>query len=162
VGRAVEPDYVEFRPDERGEVVARMEEMARRGVGWANFQPGIEPEIEPVAYRSGLFGFLAASGPPVPVCTWAPKDRRRAPDSPVSIGVHHGSGHRAVRRLEELGLLLGEGWVVLQDHPRRGIVVSVPADEGNDTVLCWLLEAGRLLTAVPLTGEWRAAFYARR
>lgn len=159
---APEPLYVEFQPDDRGEVLTRMEELAAADDGWLNLQPAVDSSLEPEAYRSGLFGFLSASGPPVPVCTWAPRDRGRDHSAPVSIGVQHGSGPKAARRLEEQGLVLGTGWVVLQDHPRRGLVVSVPREEDDDRVLRWLLDAGRLLSSVPLAGTWRAAFYFKR
>jgi hypothetical protein len=54
-----------------------------------------------------------------------------------------------------------EGWVVLQDNPRRGLVVAVPPAEDAADVLAWLLDAATALSLVLLTGEWRALVYRR-
>ena len=51
------------------------------------------------------------------------------------------------------------GWRVRQDHPRRGLVIMVPAEQDHDSTLSWLLRAGAALSAVPLTGAWRAAVF---
>ena len=52
-----------------------------------------------------------------------------------------------------------DGWVVLQDHSKKGLVVAVPPATGHADVVEWLLGAATLLSTVPLTGQWRAAVY---
>lgn len=75
------------------------------------------------------------------------------------LGLQHPSGSKAKPVLAELGHAVPEGWVVVQDHVRKGLVVAVPPDVGLDIALEWLLRAARLLSTIPLTGGWRAAVY---
>ncbi|HEY1633266.1 MAG TPA: hypothetical protein VGF64_00800, partial [Acidimicrobiales bacterium] len=106
-----------------------------------------------------LFGIFSASGPAVPICTWMPGKWRGERRDPVSIGVQHAAGPRAVARLGSVGVEIPAGWRVRQDHPRRGLVVMVPAEQDHDTTLSWLLRAGAGLSLVPLTGTWRAVVF---
>jgi hypothetical protein len=157
------PEYLEFEPDARAEVVARMEaiagDRAGRG-GWINLHPAVDDDTE-VPEGSSLFGLFSATGPAVPICTWMPGRWRGDTRDPVSIGVQHAAGPRAVARLGALGVDVPEGWRVRQDHPRRGLVILVPADQDEDSTLRWLLRAGAALSAVALTGTWRADVFAR-
>jgi len=61
-----------------------------------------------------------------------------------------------VARLATLGVALPAGWRWQQDHPRRGLVVRPPIDLSHGDQLTWLLEAGTVLSTVPLTGLWEA------
>ena len=76
------------------------------------------------------------------------------------IGLQHPAGTRAKSLLAELGHPVPDGWVVVQDHVRKGLVVSLPGDVPAAEALAWVLRAARLLSTVPLTGQWRAAVYA--
>jgi hypothetical protein len=64
-----------------------------------------------------------------------------------------------VAKLLELGLALPEGWRVVQDHPRRGLVAKLPAGADDVKVLGWLIRAAGALCAVPRTGRWRAEVF---
>jgi hypothetical protein len=75
---------------------------------------------------------------------------------PDSIGIQHAAGSRVLGRLASAGLALPEGWRLAQDHPRRGLVVTPTSGAPHGDVLTWILEAGAVLSAVRLTGEWRA------
>ena len=59
-------------------------------------------------------------------------------------------------RLASAGVALPEGWRLVQDHPRRGLVVTPGLRRRHQDVLTWILEAGAVLSAVRLTGEWLA------
>lgn len=50
--------------------------------------------------------------------------------------------------------------MVVQDHVRKGLVVALPESVAAEEALHWLLRAARLLSTIPLGGEWRAAIYA--
>ena len=155
------PEHLEFEPDDRAEVLARMDAVAGdRGTrgGWINFHPAVDDDTE-VPEGSSLFGIFSASGPAVPICTWMPGKWRGERRERVSIGVQHAAGPRAVARLGSVGVEVPAGWRVRQDRPRRGLVVMVPAEQDHDTTLNWLLRAGAALSAVPLTGAWRAAVF---
>ncbi|HMC51119.1 MAG TPA: hypothetical protein VKI64_00040, partial [Acidimicrobiales bacterium] len=105
----------------------------------------------------GPLRIFSAVGPPVPLCTWTPPDRRKAAPHAL-IGVQHGTGARLAKRLAELEVPLAEGWRVVQDEPKKGLVVAVPDGEGDDTVLRWLLATGAALCPFPYS-SWVAAVY---
>jgi hypothetical protein len=153
------PELVEFRPPDTGAVVAAMTDMTAEQRGWITLQPGVRAEDAPPP-RS-LFGALfSGTGPPVPVCTWvAPEASQKPPHA--ELGILHQAGPKAVRTLTETGVPVPDRWVVLADHPRRGLVVAVHPDSPAGDVLDWLLRAGQALSRVPLTGAWQAAVHGR-
>ncbi len=154
--RPVEIEFVAF---DEPRILRRMEEIAAGGVGWINFQPVIDEEYEPAP--PGPFAFLGGSTHQVPVCTWKPGGQSaNGTTKPTTIGLQHASGPRVASRLAGLGCPLPEGWRISQDHPRRGLVASVPSDADQRVVLDWLLRAATLVCAVPLTGRWTAAVHA--
>ena len=154
-----EPRYLEFRPDRHEEVVAILVEMCETGRGWVNFEPAVHVEDVP-AEGSGAFSLFSGRGPVVPLGTWTPGSvTRRGRREPVMLGLQHPAGSKAKPLLSELGHEVPEGWVVVQDHVRKGLVVAVPGDVGADVALAWLLRAAKLLSTIPLTGGWRAAVY---
>lgn len=154
------PEVVEFRPADTSAVVEVMAEMATAQRGWITFQPGIRPEDAPP--QKSVFGQLfSGTGPAVPVCTWvAPEPGQKPPHA--ELGILHQTGPKAVRTLSEAGLDVPERWVVLSDHPRRGLVIGVHPASAHGDVLDWLLRAGETLTRVPLTGTWQAAVHGRK
>ncbi|MDQ1425785.1 MAG: hypothetical protein QOD72_3283 [Acidimicrobiaceae bacterium] len=154
------PEVVEFQPGDPEEVVAAMADLASARHGWITLRPGVDPEDAPPP-RSVLGALFAGTGPPVPVCTWVAPEQRQKPPHP-ELGILHKSGPKAARTLADAGIDIPEHWVVLSDHPRRGLVVAVHPDSAHGDVLDWLLRAGAALTRVPLTGTWQAAIHGRR
>ena len=155
-----EPLVIEFHEDERGAVVARMVAMAAKRAGWINFSPGLAVDVPP-PQRSPLAGLFTARGPDVPLGTWSPPERPSERD-PATIGIHHGQGPRAIEMLADAGLALPQGWRRRQDHPKRGLVCTVPPTTEPaelDATLDWLLRATGLLCPIRRTGEWRALAY---
>jgi hypothetical protein len=154
-----EPLVVEFQEDERAAVVKRMITMANNGEGWINLTPGLDIDF-PAPEQTLTSKLFGARGPDVPLATWAP-----APASgkePSTVGIQHNRGPKIIERLAGLGAPVPEGWRKLQDHPKRGLVLALPAttDELDlDRTLEWLLRATRALTPLPRTGEWRALCY---
>ena len=138
-------------------MVERMKRMVLDGSGWINFEPAVDPEAE-IPHQGGLFGLFSAQGPAVPLCSWVPTTTRSGRTT-VSVGVQHPAGPKVVRHLRELGITIPDGWIVRQDHPRRGLVLELDASEDQQRVLDWLTRVGSLLTAVALTGSWRASLY---
>jgi hypothetical protein len=155
-----DPEYVEFSEDAPAEVLRRMSRMASAQRGWMNFEPAVAVEDVPPP-RDGLFALFSGRGPDVPVATWtagtAAKGRRRP--EPAMIGILHPAGARAGAKLAEEGHAVPDGWVVLQDYSKKGLVVAVPPAVADADVVAWLLRATTLLSRVPLTGRWRAVVY---
>jgi hypothetical protein len=154
-----EPRYVEFQPDRAGAVVAEMEAVGRTGAGWVNFEPAVEVE-DVAAAGSSTFALFSGRGPVVPLATWTPaKAQRRGRREPAMIGLQHPAGSKAKPLLAALGHPVPDGWVVAQDHVRKGLVLSLPEGVDAADALSWVIRAARLLSTVPLTGQWRAAVY---
>ena len=155
-----EPRYVEFQPDRPDQVVAVMDAMAESGKGWVNFEPAVDVEDVPPS-GSGAFSLFSGRGPVVPLGTWTPGAAgRRGRVEPAMLGLQHPAGSKAKPLLAELGHAVPDGWMVVQDHVRKGLVVSVPSTVGPADALRWLLRAARLLSTVRLAGGWRAAVYS--
>ena len=52
-----------------------------------------------------------------------------------------------------------DGWVVRQDHARRGLLVRTPVAVAETDVLDWSVRAGTALCRAEMTGRWRAVVY---
>jgi hypothetical protein len=124
--------------------------LARAPKGWLNLQPGMYDEDVPEP-RGLVAALFTARGPEVPIATWVPEES--------SAGIQHAAGPKAAARLAEAGIPVPDGWRVVQDHPKRGLVVVVPKGTADADVVAWLLPAARALCRVPLTGDWLASVY---
>lgn len=136
-----------------------MEGAARAGAGWVNFEPSVDVE-DVAAAGSATFSLFSGRGPVVPLATWTPatspgKGRRE----PAMLGLQHPAGSKAKPLLAEFGHPVPDGWAVVQDHVRKGLVVAVPDTVTPADALRWLLRAARLLSTIPIAGGWRAAIY---
>jgi hypothetical protein len=155
-----EPRYFEFEPDRAGDVVAAMEAVGAAGAGWVNFEPAVDAE-DVAAAGSGTFALFSGRGPVVPLATFTPATApRRGRREPAMLGLQHPAGTKAKPLLAQLGHPVPDGWVVVQDHVRKGLVVALPEGVAAGEALAWLLRAARVLSSVPLTGGWRAAIYS--
>lgn len=155
------PRYVEFSPNRVDEVVAVMQGMTEAHAGWVNFEPSIPVEDVP-ASGSGAFALFSGRGPAVPLGTWTPPSApKRGRSEPAMLGLQHGAGSKVKARLAERGHPVPDGWIVMQDYAKKGLVVAVPPTADEATVVRWLIEAASALSTIPLTG-WRAAVYEPR
>ena len=153
-------EVVEFARDQPADILSRMATLATERNGWINLQP--EVVDEETAPADGLFGVFSGRGPEVPLCTWTPGELSRRGPKPPSIGVQHRTGPRAVARLAGLGHDVPSNWLVVQDHPRRGLVVLVAPDEAHERVLAWLMDTGEALCPLRVTGRWTASVFVTR
>lgn len=115
---------------------------------WCNlsFEPIDDDSVPP---ESALFGFLAARGPANPLATVM----RPAKDGDylVEIGIQHQAGTKAANQLREAQLFGPKSARVVQDHPRRGLVVRWPKDESITALVQWIFPAMRELSRAPHT-----------
>jgi len=154
-----EPEYIELPGGEPAAVLAAMDRLAGAHKGWINFEPAVAVEDVP-APKSGLFGLFSGRGPDVPLATWSPGEARNDRTEPAMVGILHPSGAQAKARLADRGAAVPDGWVVMQDYSKKGLVVAVPPAVGHRDVVTWLLRAATALSVTPLTGTWRATVYA--
>jgi hypothetical protein len=137
----VSKQTVVFTSDDLGPVLAALDQR-----GWVNLQPDVEDAPPPPP--AGWFGSVFSNrGPALPLATWHPGER--------SAGIEHSTGPKVARRVD-----VPTGWRVIQDHPRRGLVVRVPAEVADAEVLGWLVELGEALSQVPTSGRWIAEVHS--
>jgi len=159
---AAEPEALDFTVAGRDVLIARLREFSARHRGWVNLLPVVDddgedetPDDAPRA-RAGVFAWLSARGPDLPIATWVAGEDKRNTVQPDSIGLQHPGGPRALVTLAREGVDLPEGWKRLSDHPKRGLVVEVPVGTDPADCLDWLLRAAEALTPRALPARWRA------
>ena len=136
-----------------------MGELAAAHAGWLNLQPDVD--VDDVPDTGSPFGrLLTAAGPPVPLGSWVPGEVRGAAP-PTSLGLQHPGGRKAVWRLRDVGIVVPRGVAGRSDHPRRGLVLSLPDGTDPAMTLDWLVRAAVELTDMVLPDVWRAAVYRR-
>jgi hypothetical protein len=150
---------VEFTPPEVAGVAAALANLRAAGSGWLNLMPGIDEEVVDVEPPTGLFAFFGNRTPPVTMATVMPAKRDRRQTEGMTVGLMHPTGTKAVARLAEVGVAIPEGWVVRQDHVRRGLVVRTPVQAREADVVDWCVRAGTALCRAEMTGRWRAVVY---
>jgi hypothetical protein len=155
-----ELEIIEFSRFETGSVVRRMEELAASLDGWINIQPDLDPDDVPTS-SLGVLAIFSARGPAVPLVTWMPGQSSRRGATPAEIGIQHPAGSRAVPLLRDGGVDVPTGWQVVQDNPKRGLVVRPSADAPRADVLEWLLRATAALCPYELPVMWVAVVHRR-
>jgi hypothetical protein len=150
---------IEFRPPDVDGVAHELRALRAAGSGWINLMPGIDEEASDVHPRAGLFAFFGNNAAPVTMTTLMPPKKDRRDTEGLTIGVMHPTGGKAVVRLAEAGVVVPGGWVVRQDHARRGLLVQTPVVVAEADVLEWSVRAGTALCRAEMTGRWRAVVY---
>jgi hypothetical protein len=150
----------EFTPPVVSRVAAHLDTLCDAGDGWINLMPGIEENEEPTTSTPGLFSIIfGGKQAPVTMSTLMPPKAARKGLEGVTIGLLHPAGAKAARQLAALGVAVPEGWVVRQDHTRRGLVVRAAAGSSADEVVTWSVRAGTALCREEMTGQWQAVVY---
>ncbi len=150
---------IEFTPPEVTAVADALRPLRAAGSGWVNLMPGIDEDAGDVHPRAGLFAFFGNQAAPVTMTTVMPPKKDRRHTEGLTVGLMHPTGGKAVARLAEAGVTVPEGWVVRQDHARRGLLVRTPADVSEVDVIAWSVRAGTALCRAEMTGRWQAVLY---
>ncbi len=150
---------IEFTPPDVAAVAEALRALRTAGSGWVNLMPGIDEDASEVHPRAGLFAFFGNNAAPVTMTTLMPPKKDRSETEGLTVGLMHPTGGKAVARLAEAGVLVPDGWVVRQDHARRGLLVQTPVDVTDPDVVTWSVRAGTALCRAEMTGRWRAVVY---
>ena len=114
----------EFRPPDNDRVAGYLRLVTEAGQGWINLMPGVaSDEAQSTTVSAGVFALFGNRQAPVTMCTLMPASPSKQAFDGVTIGVLHPTGNKVVARLAEAGVPMPDGWVVRQDHNRRGLVV---------------------------------------
>lgn len=148
---------IEFTPPDIGGVGEELAALRQAGEGWLNLMPGVVDDavLNPPA---GLFSFFGSRQAPVTMATVMPARRGKGAVG-TSVGLMHPTGAKAIARLAEAGVTVPAGWVVRQDHARRGVVLQTAPDSAPGDIVMWCVQAGTALCLVDMTGQWRAVVY---
>jgi hypothetical protein len=151
-----------FTPPDTDRVAGFLYMVTVAGQGWINLLPGLEIDQDQratVPVPIGLSALFGNRQAPVTMCTLMPASPGKQALDGVTVGLLHPTGGRAVARLAEAGVPLPAGWVVRQDHNRRGLVVRAPRGASEQEVIWWSIRAGTALCREEMTGEWQAVVY---
>lgn len=146
---------LEFNGDDPGEIISYMNLLSEARDGWINLLPEKD-----ATESTGTLGFLTLFGggsSGVTMCTWKPEAEEQRGGGRVSVGITHATGRRVSSQLTPF--TIPASWQVKQDHPLRGLVLSVPGDEPHAQVLEWALRTLRVLSPFARAGSWRADVY---
>jgi len=148
-----------FTPPEVTAVAGELAALRVAGGGWINLLPGIDEEASDVHPRAGLFAFFGNNAAPVTMTTLMPPKKDRSETEGVTVGLMHPTGGKAVARMAEAGVPVPDGWMVRQDHARRGLLLRTPVAVSELDVIAWSVRAGTALCRAEMTGRWRAVVY---
>ena len=149
-------ERVEFAAEAPAAVLAAMDRLSSALDGWINLLPGLAVEGEVDPNGPGLFPMLSPRFPGATMGSWFPPRGGRRPRAEQVVGVTHSTGARVVVGLTEAGLGLPHGWRLVQDHPRRGLIVAASAGAAHARVLDYALSVTSTLCVLPQTGTWQA------
>jgi hypothetical protein len=156
VARAVRTKkVVRFGAADPAEVVGYMDLLSEARDGWINVQP--EKDTDEETTTLGFFTLFGGGNPGITMSTWIPEAADQTGRQQVSLGIAHAAGRRL--SAQPSAVAIPTGWHVKQDHPQRGLVLSIPDDEPNGRVLEWALAAMRSLSPPASAGVWRAEIY---
>jgi hypothetical protein len=150
---------IEFTPPEIDEVAAELASLREAGDGWVNLLPGIVEGTVELEAPGGLFAFFGTRQPPVTMATVMPAHSSQRHVEGMSVGLMHPTGSHAIARLAEEGVRVPDGWVVRQDHPRRGLVLRTSPEAPPVSIVRWCVQAGTELCRADMTGRWQAVVY---
>jgi hypothetical protein len=151
-------ERVEFTATEHSRLDVFMSRLADAEDGWINLIPKIT-DVEEKPTSLGFFTLIGGGGTGVTMCTWIPGSHDQGDHDRTSLGITHVTGRRAAAELVALGHPIPESWLVEQDHPRRGLVLTIPSGEPHEKVLSWALRAVGALSAPRQIARWRADVY---
>ena len=150
----------EFTPPDLALACAALARVRQDGDGWINLLPGVpEDSVKAAEPSAGLFAMFGNRVSPVTMATLIPPKADRRETEGVSVGLMHPTGGKAIARLALAGIDLPEGWLVRQDHVRRGLVLRTAAHASEEEIVAWSVEAGEALCLVETTGRWQAVVY---
>ena len=151
---------VAFGADDLSGVVAQMALLTEVGDGWINLVPRISgaDDERPTSLR--FWTLLGGGGMGLTMGTWVPRGRGQPGRDRPSLGITHVTGRRVASELAARSVPVPMAWLLEQDHPRRGLVVSPPADEPHQLVLEWAIRALSALSERGVIRGWRADVYS--
>jgi hypothetical protein len=152
-------DKFEFAPSADERVTTYLRRLTEAGDGWINLMPGVHVDEERTPSLPSPFAIFTGRQAPVSMSTLVPPKLAKQALEGVTIGLLHPTGNKAVGRLAEAGVTIPDGWLVKQDHNRRGLLIKTPPGASEHLIVDWAIRAGTALCREEMTGEWQAVVY---
>jgi len=150
----------DFMPPDIDRLVGYLKVLTAAGAGWINLMPGVRvDEDQRTTVNAGVFALFGNRQAPVTMCTLMPASAKKAAHEGMTIGLLHPTGNKAIARLADAGVALPAGWMVKQDHNRRGLVVRTRRGATESEIIEWALASGAALCREEMTGRWQAVVY---
>lgn len=146
------PTRIGFRRERREALDRAVARLAERGAGWLNVEPDPDDVDPRGAVKPSVF---SGRGRAVPLGTFV----AGGSGTEHQLGLEHGAGRHAAKQLQEAGVAFPDGARLVQDHPRRGLIIAVPHGTAAAAVSTLLLQMAAELTMVPLGDRWIADVY---
>ncbi len=147
------PDRIAFQRQEPAALTLALQRVLDARRGWVNVQPDLDG-IDPRSLaRPSIF---AARGRAIPLGTFVPATQ---PGGEHQLGVEHGAGRHAADQLRGAGVVFPTGARLVQDHPRRGLVIAIPDGTAMSEVATLLIDIVTELTAVVIGDRWIAELF---
>jgi hypothetical protein len=143
-----------FDPGAPEPVLAFMLRLSAAGEGWVNFIP--RPLEDGRSTRLRALTLFSGDASGVTMGTWVPARLDERTVVNASLGLTHATGRRALAQLRDASLELPAGWIVAQDHPRRGLVITLPVGVAHEVIVTWAVRAVHVLSPGTRIGPWRA------
>ena len=159
MSRRTAKETFEFTPPDIERACAALIQLRQLGDGWINLLPGVPEGSAEAEQPAGLFAIFGTRASPVTMATVIPPKVERRDTEGVSVGLMHPTGGKAVARLRQAGVDIPDGWVVRQDHVRRGLVLRTPPAAPENEIVTFSVRAGDALCLVETTGRWQAVVY---
>lgn len=147
------PDRVGFLRHQPDGLVRAIDGALARGKGWINVEPDPDGLDDAAVAALGKPSIFSGRGRSIPLGTLVVGQQGH------QLGFDHGSGRHAAQRLREAGVEFPAGTRVVQDHPRRGLVIEVPSTTRADELARILLQTSSQLTIIALGDRWIAEIY---
>ena len=154
---AIRYNTFHFSADHFDEVIVVLQ--VNNHVNEQNFWLHVEPFIEEgQVHTSSIFWRMFSSrGPIVPKFTWVPSYERKEQMMPAQIGITHPVGTDAVNRLKDFDIEIPKSWMLNQDHPKRGIVISLPEVYSEHEVVDFAVRSLEVLSPFKFDGNYVAS-----
>lgn len=142
-------------------IAAEMRSVAHPGSAatWMNIVPDVD---EREVHTGSIFWrVLSSRGPVIPTFTWVPAHTEGTRSNPCEVGILHAAGRDAIRRLEKEGVSVPDGWVLEQDHTKRGVILAVPPGTDETEILRYAVRVLPPLSPFAFEPYYEARFSSR-
>ena len=149
---------LKFSPATVGPVIDLMDRYryTSDSIFWFN----IEPDVDQRSVHTGSIFWKAFSsrGPRIPQFTWTSATDRKGNFQPSEIGLTHPTGIAVLERIQSFQINVTNGWQLIQDHPKRGIVFQLPKTYDPEEVVVFATSVIPVVSPFEFEGSFKLIY----